>query len=158
MTSPFVAVPPSPPAGSPDLVENDGWFPDIDLQLLRSTFRIAPAITPERLREATVFALQSIRRQLTIWQAVQAALGHASLADVPAPQIGGESRLLGLYRRAVHAEVAADLADNLRDLGTTAAGHDRADELEASTDNLRRAVWWAISDLTGSPRMIVELI
>ncbi len=158
MTSPFVAVPPSEPEGSPSLIANNGWFPDVDLVVLRKAARIDPSITLERLREAAVSAIVEINRELRTWREVQVDAGHASLADVPAEQIGGESCLLGLYRRAVHTLVGADLADRLADIGATAAGHDRADELATAADLRRRAARWAVSDIVGRTRMTVELI
>lgn len=158
MTSPFVAAPLSLPPGSPHLVENDGWFPDIDLDLLKTSIRIDPSISIERLRESVVNAIQSVARQLRAWRDGVEASGAANLGDVPAPKIGGESRLLALYRRAIHTETAADLSENLRDIGTTNSGHDRADELADSTDVLRRNARWAVSDFLSRRRMTVEMI
>lgn len=158
MTSPFVAVPPSPPPGSPQLIANDGWFPDIDLGLLRLATRLDPAITAERLRESAVNSIVEINRTLAAWRADRTLAGAASMADVPAPQIGGESQLLGLYRRAVHTLVGADLGERLADIAATAAGVTRADELATPGDLLRRAAHWAVSDIVGRPRMTVELI
>lgn len=151
----------SPPVPSTDpgqLVGNDGWFPDIDLALLRITVRVDPNVTLERLREAAVQAISSANDDLADWKALQVEAAHADLAAVPSVQLGGESRLVALYRRAVHSYVAADLSARLRDIGTTSSGHDRADELVTTEDTHRQAARWAIRDILGKRRTTVELI
>lgn len=150
--------PPVPTTDPGQLVANDGWFPDIDLTLLRITVRVDPNVTDERLREAAVQAISSALDDLEDWKALQIEAGHPNLAAVPAVQIGGESRLVAIYRRAVHSYAAADLAARLRDIGTTSSGHDRADELVTTEDTHRQAARWAVRDILGKRRTTVELI
>jgi len=149
---------PTPTTDPEQLIENDSWFPDIDLVLLRDTVRIDPNVTLERLREAAVEAISSANRQLAVWKAGHVALGVESLAEVPAPSVNGESAKTAQYRRAVHSYTAADLSARLRDIGTTASGHDRADELEDAEGAHRRAAAWAIADIQDKRRTKVELI
>lgn len=150
-------VPATPPAAEP-VIANDGWFPDIDPARLRSERRIRDQVTAERLSAALLGAIVTVGNQLSAWAAAQAAAGHAALADVPAPALGGESRLVLLYRRAVGAYAHAELVERYRDTDVTGAGQRQIDELEPSIGELKRDGVHAIRDMLGAPRTCVELI
>lgn len=159
--SSFLAQPPQPstvtvPPEEP-VVENDGWFPDVSPAELRSSSRLNGNITPERLAISLAVAMSSVNDELAAYKAERIAEGHQSMAEVPAAQIGGQSIKVTLYLRAVYSLVQADVLDRYPDLGTTAAGEKRADELPAA-DAIRRDARWAISDILGRSRSTVELI
>lgn len=166
MSSGFVSLPPSadaepPEETTPDVVQGDGWWPDIDIVDLRKAARIDTTVTPERLREAVRFAMLTIDgdRPVACWREGLEESGAASLDAVPdQPTVGGIKRLVALYTRAIASHVAADLAERLRDAATTSAGHDRADELETAADVHRRNARWALADLVGRARATCELI
>jgi hypothetical protein len=148
---------PGSPANA-TIVQNDGWFPDIDMDALRASMRLDGTATYERLRDATIDAIASVNAELGAWQTVQAAAGHADLAAVPAPRIGGESVQLARYRRAVFNLTHADLTERYRDFDSTKAGGQKAEDLETTICNARRNVRWALSDMHGLPRSTIELI
>lgn len=159
----FVSLPPAadaqPPATTtPDIVQGDGWFPDINLVALRDAYRLDTTVTPERLRDAVRDAMVDVAGELAEWRAAREAEGHANLTAVPAVQFGGRSRLLIIYDRAIGSLVSAELADRLLDASATAAGHDRVDELKEPGCAHRRRYRWAISDILGKRRATVELI
>lgn len=159
--SSFLAQPPSPstvtePPQEP-CVANDGWFPNVSPAELRSSSRLNGNITPDRLEMALAVAISSVNDELSTYKANMVASGVESLVAVPAPQIGGRSIKVTLYLRAVYSLVQADILDRYPDLGTTAAGEKRSEELPTS-DALRRDARWAISDIFGRPRSTVELI
>ena len=83
------------------VITNDGWFPDVDPVLFRKQMRLRDSVTPERLREAILGAMIEIGNGLESWRAPLELAGATTLDAVPAPQIGGESRLVVLYRRAM---------------------------------------------------------
>jgi len=149
-------TPPTPEAGA--TITNDGWFPPIDLNTLRSTMRLDGTVTHERLVDAVIEAIAYTNAQLSTWQAQQVATGYASLADVPASQVNQESVKLGHYRSAVYRWAQADLTERYRDFDSTQSGHAEADQLSATVDDHRRAAHWAISDIAGRQRNTVELI
>lgn len=146
------------PAPDPESVENDGWFPAIDCAALREAMRLDGTVTAARLVQAVVAAILHVNAQLAEWQAVQQAAGHAALAEVPAPKIAAESRLLALYRRAVYSTVKADLIERYRDYDTTAEGNKKAELLESPIDEQRRNAHWAIAGIVGRTHVTVELI
>ncbi|GIX39053.1 MAG: phage head completion/stabilization protein [Silanimonas sp.] len=155
--SAFIAHP-FPPAPAEPAVINNGFFPDIEPAALRAAMRLDASVTPERLREAIVYALIDINRQLEDWQGRQLEAGYETLAEVPSSTLDGTSRLVLLYRRAVYSTVKADLTERYRDVDTTASGQRRAEDLTPSIDEQRRNARWALRDLLGRTHSTVELI
>jgi len=153
----FVAQVPAP-ATPEGLLVNDGFFPDIDIDNLRAAVRLPGEITIERLSEAAVYAMDACNRELSSYRTKSQTAGYATLAEVPAASIGGESRLVMLYRRAVYSTVKADLTERYRDVDTTATGNKRADDLDPGIDEQRRNARWAVRDILGLPHSTVELI
>lgn len=145
-------------AGDEDRIENDGFWPSIDPITVRNRMRLTGAVAAARLRAAIVNAVLSVNAELAGWKAQQQAAGRATLADVPADRIDGASRLVHLYLRAVTCAAAAEVVERYRSYDSSGDGHQRADDLSPSIDELRRDVRWAISDLLGNRRMTVELI
>lgn len=160
----FVAPPPLnpaeiPPAASADVVlEGDGFWPDVDLVALRQVTRLDTTVEIPRLRDAAINAVFCVRMELADWAAAQIEAGHASLDQLPGPAVDGVKRAVFLYRRAVYSAAAAELLERLREVGATMAGHERADELQESAGEHRKAQRWAIRDLLGAARITAELI
>ena len=140
------------------VITNDGWFPDVDPALLRLQMRIRDSVTHERLREAVLGAMISIANGLAAWRLPLQLGGIASLDLVPAPQLGGESRLVVLYRRAIGAQAKADLVERYRDTDLTGAGQRQVGDLDQSVEELRRDATHAVRDMLGRTRTDVELI
>lgn len=137
---------------------NDGFFPDIDLSALRDAMRLDGTVALERLRHAARDAILTVNDELAAWRARQCTAGAATLADVPAPRIDGESAHVARYRRAVYHLTHADVTEKYRGYDTTKSGGQIAADLAATVDDSRRAARWAISDILGIARSTVELI
>jgi hypothetical protein len=144
---------------SPDFtVTNDGWWPDIDAAAIREALRLDGTVTDARLEVATVNAMLSVNRELALLKAQHQVSGAARLEDVAAPLINEESALVVQYRRAVFCTAGAELVERYRSYDTTSSGHQAADLLNPSIDELRRDARWAIRDLLGVGRTTVVLI
>ncbi len=152
------SIVPPPAADDATVIANDGWFPDLALATFRSQMRLRASVTVARQRDAVLNAIIWAGDNLAPWQIEQVAAGAASLAAVPAPVLGGESRLIILYRQAVFAWAKAELVERYRDVDTTAAGQRDVDDLDSSTTELRRDAIHAIRALLGRNRTDVELI
>ena len=139
------------------LVTNNGFFPDIDLVQLRGAVRLPSTVTEERLRHAVIEAVISVNGELAAWAAERRG-AYAQLADVPQEQIGGAGALVSRYRNAVYCSAKADLSERYRDIDTTASGEEKAERLDATIGDERRAARWAISDFLGKSRSTIELI
>ena len=158
----FVARPPEseieqPPAPETPVV-NDGFFPNIEPVAIREAARIPSSVTPARLRAAILGAIMSVEIDLRPFAADSIAAGYATLADVPAPQLDGQSVQLIRYNRAIALYSKAELVERHRDFDTTSAGGSQADELGPSIDELRRDAMHAIRDILGRTRTTVDLI
>ncbi|WP_017922401.1 head completion/stabilization protein [Burkholderia glumae] len=156
----FVATAAPAVAASPieGTLTNDGFFPDIDLAALRDAMRLDGTVTRERLRHAARDAMLTVNDELAAWRARHRAAGAASLADVPAERVDGESVLVFRYRRAVYYLAHADVTEKYRGFDSTKSGGQVAAELAATVDESRRNARWAISDILGVARSTVELI
>lgn len=153
-----------PPAAIEEPLEpNNGWFPDMLPADIRDACRLDGTVTADRLRPALLDAMLTTNAELEEWAHEQRSRwGYASLADVPAPSVGGESAKVLHYRRAVHHCLQADLAEAYRNISTTPQGTSKSDrvmeELGIHIAEFRRKQRWAISDLLGKSRCTVELL
>jgi hypothetical protein len=155
----FVATATSSTAtGEADVIHNDGWFPQLSLSGLREQARIDGTVTDARLREAARYAVCSINLQLHEFKVRHLSDDVASLGAVSADEIDGEPRLVMLYRRAVTSTVNADLMERYRDLDSTDSGLRRAVDLDPAIGDHRRNASWAVRDILGRTRTVVELI
>ncbi|AOJ73449.1 phage head protein [Burkholderia sp. MSMB2042] len=132
---------------------------------LRGARRFGPAVRDaifgfrsDSLRHAARDAMLTVNDELAAWRARQRAAGAATLADVPAPHIDGESAHVARYRRAVYHLTHADVTEKYRGYDTTKSGGQVAADLAATVDDARRNARWAISDILGIARSTVELI
>src|SRR5437868_4991461 len=119
----FVATARPPVAATEPPVSNAPWFPEMDPAAVRDACRFDGTITTARLLPALKTAMLSVNAELEQYHLEQQSRwGYASLADVPAPMVGGESAQVLRYRRAVQACLQADLAEAYRNLDTLPAG------------------------------------
>lgn len=154
----FVAAPPAnPPAAVADVIPGDDWYPDLSIAVFRAAQRIPEVVTATRARDALIGGYLSAEKDLLRWRAAQISEGKTALAATGLPSIGGESRSVILWRRAVHAFAAADLAETHSDISATEAGRDRRETRAASADDLRRTATAALRDLMGRTRARISL-
>ena len=143
----FVITTNPPDSEAEPSIANDGWFPDMDPAAVRDACRIDGSVTAARL-------LPWADEQRVSW-------GYARLADVPAPQVGGESAKLLQYRRAIHAALQADLVQTYRGTSTAAVGNKFErdhDDLQCTAGDYLRQLRNAIADIRGQARCTGELI
>lgn len=154
----FLANESPPPVDQEGTIHNDGWFPDIDPRKIRDQARLDGTVTQARLHHALLDAMADVNAQLAAYKAQQLLAAHGSLELVPGPDLGEERIWLIHYRTAILAHVQANLAEQYRQFDTTGHGDKKADPLEATADQHRRNLAWAIAAITQRPRTTVELI
>ncbi|WP_249383849.1 head completion/stabilization protein [Chitinivorax sp. B] len=147
----------SPPADSLPIQAGSFW-PVVTLDQLRKAMRLDGTVTNERLRMALIEAIASVNGDLASWRQRQQAQGFASLATVPAEPIDGQSVLVQRWLRAVYCLAVANVTERYRSFDATGAGHQQADRLDSTVDDLRRDSRWAVTDLLGIGRSTVALI
>ena len=139
-------------------IENDAFWPDIDCLDLRAAMRLDASVTPERIEAAAINAMIEANRELDLYRRARQEEGHASLADVPASQIKGESQLLHLYRRTIYCRATAELVERYRSFDATNSGEQKVTEEESSPDQLRRDARKALRTILGISHATVELL
>jgi len=143
----------------PRVIQNDGFFPDLDVQQARLTLRLDGTVTDVRLAHALTAAIIEVGNSLRDWENAQRVAGYPRLDDVPEDiRISGESRLVHSYLRAVYCLAKADLIERMADYDTTGTGQKRAQWLEEAPDEQRRNARWAIADVQSLPRTFVGLL
>ena len=139
-------------------IENDAFWPEVDCLDLRAAMRLDASVTPERIEAAAINAMIEANRELDLYRRARQEEGHASLADVPAPQIKGESQLLHLYRRTIYCRATAELVERYRSFDATNSGEQKVTEEESSPDQLRRDARKALRTILGISHATVELL
>lgn len=139
-------------------IHTDPFWPSINLDDVRGTLRIDASITPIRLETATIAAAITVNREFSEWRRTQQAKGYGTLADVPADRIKNVSQFIHLYQRAIYTATGAEICERYRSYDSTNSGHQNADDLTPSIDELRRDQRWAVRDFLGLGRTTVEMI
>jgi len=154
ISSPALAA--TPPGSK---LECGPFWPDIDINHFRDSQRIGGTLIPDnRVKDALLGAVIAAEADLGAWRAAREEGGHTSLADVPSAQIGGTSRIVLLWRRAVYALATADLVETHRDVTASGTAQTALGELDQRADDHRRNAIHAIRDIQGKARTAVELI
>ncbi len=160
--SSFVAMPSAAAAAQPampsETIANDGFFPDVDPAAVREAARVPTNITEARLRVAILGAIMTAEIDLRVFAAASIAAGYAKLADLPAPQLDGESVQVIRYLRAIALYAKAELIERYRDFDMTGAGNAQADDLTPSIGELRRDALHSVRDILGKSRTTIDLI
>ena len=141
---------------SSSILENDGFWPDIDLDRMRAEMRLDGQASGARVREAAALAMISVNAELEGWKASQEAEGR--LDAIPQAMIAGEPRLVWLYRRAVSANAAAVIVERYRGYDASPDSAKKAEDERALIGELRRDEHWAIAQIQGKSRLIVGLV
>jgi hypothetical protein len=147
----------SPLPTNEGVIANDGFWPDVDLAMLRAATRLTGNVTRERLRASAIEAMLDVNAQLATFKAVRIGEGWESAADL-GETIAGASALVHRYLRAIASTVQADVAEKYRDWDNTRAGDYRGQGEAESADDFRRNARWAVADILGRPRNVVELL
>lgn len=154
----FVAAPPAAPAPVADAIAGDGWWPALSVAAFRDAMRLGTMVSDLRAREALLGAAITVADALAAWRAGHEAAGVEGLGDVPGIAIGGSARAIILWRRAVHATAAADIAETHNDISATDQGRKTSDARATSAADHRRNAIAAIRDLLGQTRARVALL
>lgn len=142
------------PTTTPDeLIVNDSFFPNLQLNLIRESVRLDGSVSNARLKDAAIAAILEINDQLRSLK-----LKAATLNELATSTIDGKPNTELLYLRAVHSAIAADINEKYRSYDSTSDGQKRAEQLAPTIDDHRRNLRWAIRDLLGTSRCTVELI
>jgi len=152
----FVA--PEQATGTPEVIPNNSFWPDMDLARFRSAMRVDGTVTADRLKQVVLTAMAEVNAELYPWRERQELAGYNSLSDVPAEKLAGESVRVHHYQNAVWCWTRAVLNERYQDYDATASGVKRGEALDDAAGDLWRDARWAISRVQNMPHVVVELI
>lgn len=140
---------PQPPENRTQTVKNDGWWPDIDMQLLRDSVRLPAGVTDKRLVQRTRQVILSINNELAAWKQARRSEGYTSPESIPVDDTPGdaydEHPLITHYLAAVYAEVSARLNEQYRATDSTGKGDKNAQMLDPTIAEGFRDKDWEIT-------------
>lgn len=158
---------PQPRENRTQTVKNDGWWPDIDMPLLRDSVRLPSGVTDKRLVQRTRQVILSVNNELAAWKEARRIEGYARPQDIPIKDAQGivydEHPLVTHYLAAVYAELYARLNEQYRATDTTGKGDKNAQMLDPSVAEGYRDKAWEVSaildfNVAAHPQASVELI
>ncbi|ELU12284.1 hypothetical protein CAPTEDRAFT_117503 [Capitella teleta] len=97
---------PAPPEGT---IQNQPFWPEMDLREFSVNFRVPNDLTVDTTREHLIQAMTDINLRLSEFKKENLAAGYDHLMEIPADEIAGESILMILYRRAVSCRAKASI-------------------------------------------------
>lgn len=147
---------PKPSDADEQPIKNADFWPDVDLKKLRASLRYEGTVTAERLRQAVKTAISEVNNELDDYRRTQLVLGFATLAEVPADMVDGESIRLTHYQTAVCALTGAAIVERYR--GYDANGTRKAEEINLSADDYWRDARFSISKIAGRSACIIGLL
>lgn len=142
----------------PVTIPNAPFFPDLQLQDFRDAMRLDGTVPDERAVHALEAGMFDVNRSLSAFMKAQMDQGFNTLEDVPDADWQPTGTNVRLYLRAVWCLAKASLIERYRDYDATGAGHEQAEAMNLTSDDLRRDASWALSDIRGVHRTTVELI
>ncbi|MEH6649976.1 MAG: head completion/stabilization protein [Motiliproteus sp.] len=145
------------PAASVTLT-NTAFFPDIKTDDFVTLYRIPSEIDTLIIQHQLKHAMSRVNRSLKSWRSTQQNDGNATLAAVPADEIGGESELLQQYLRAVYCEAKAELLKETETVDRRATAENYAKAGEETEDKYREFAAQEIRAIVGLNRVGVNLI
>ncbi len=147
------------PARAADEIYVDDFYPSLSPDIFRDHYRVDSSFSDDSVKRALFAALVDVTDDLDDWAEEQQAQGFTTLAEVPAKQLAGQSRLVILFYKAVYCLGKAALIDTYRDVDTARTlGEKRADDHELSSDYWQQKGRYSINKLLGKPTVEAKLI
>lgn len=98
-------------------LQNDGFWPDLNLADFQSARSIPADVAAETVGEALLTAVAEVNNSLASVQEKHRAAGYDTAGDVPGVSMNGISQLAAQYKKAVYARAKADLMGEFASVG-----------------------------------------
>lgn len=139
-------------------IENDGWFPVLQLAEFADIYGIPAELSDAHLEHCLLLAMGRVNQSLAQWKATQVAQGIEKLAEVPAGQLGGKSAAVGNYKRAAYSMAKADLLRDAITIDRKADAENAANSAVEMVDFYERQASRALANLQGLGAIGVHMI
>jgi hypothetical protein len=98
-------------------LENNGFWPDLNLKDFQSQRTIPADIDPDTIAQALITAVTEVNAELEAVEAKHRASGYETAAAVPGVKMGELRALCAQYTKAVFARAKADLMGEFATVG-----------------------------------------
>jgi len=141
------------------VIENDGFWPDINAGDFERRRGIPAAQDSERIAIALVNAIAEVNHQLATLKAGYILQAHAMAADIAAsPSINGKNRVIIQYESAISARAKADLLPDFATVHQRKEGDHLADRSEEIKNEFLAESERIIRNMCGLNRSTVSLL
>ena len=137
------------------LIRYGNFFPAVGLRKFYMQYRPPSELPEETVHEHLKMALIYVCRELLFWQQEQTA---ATLAEVEAEKVNGESELVALFERAVYCEAKANILKETLTADRRIAAENNAKTSEETEDKYREFAADAIALIAGQDRVYIGMI
>lgn len=137
-----------PQSDSDITVSNNGFFPDLRLDQLKTDYNIDDRSDVEIIERLIQANMITVNDDLQAWACEQMRKGYAYLHHVPAEHYGDKSKLIIYYEQAVFARCKADILRNHANYDLTKKGAEELDKREQNS-------LWYVSESTSAVRKIL---
>jgi hypothetical protein len=140
-----------------EIVENEEFWPDINLLEFQEQYRLPAQYRKEMLVDRIRLAMLWANKTLAEWKAGNAG-DAVSLLDVPSKMLGSEHALKLQYVRAVCCEAKAILLSDYKTMMRKSDAVSDAKEERETADQFHQYASDAINDFMGNSRIFCELL
>jgi len=136
-------------------IDNHAFFVVLSLADFRKKMRVDSAVQEDRAEQALYMAMLSVNKSLNEWRLEKQSQGAQTIANVELSNGQPSGALQRLYLHAVYSTAMSTVTEDYKNYSSTNSDDQAQNE---TADIYRRNAAWAISDLTGTSRSIIELI
>lgn len=139
-------------------VVNDGFYPDISVGHLQEFYRIPSEFESAMVRNQLQLSIAWANDQLRTWKAEQIEAGNATLKDIPADVIGGETSKELHYKHAVCCHAKAKLLPQYESMvrAKSASRSSDVEDVETQADKFLENARIALAALQSKSTISVE--
>ena len=139
------------PSAEPLFLENNGFFPRIELRDFDTRHQVDASYSEERRLDLLQTAIRQTNRELNGKVCAWTQAGYTRLADVPQAFAGNCDDLVGEYRAAVYTCALMNLNRVYRGTDTKEYAVPKADTMETAAQHYEREYRRHLLALLGSP-------
>lgn len=134
----------------------DPWFPSVSVSELDNLYRLTGSVSQPIQENLLCIALLTVCGELKELKTQNPTI--VDFYGLPHVVIGNRNSTEIDFANAVYAHAKSLVTEQYRDFDSTAKGHERADEVDLSTDHYRRQSRESIRRLLGKTRISADLI
>lgn len=139
-------------------IENDGWFPDLQLSVFQSQYRLPAEYETTMVETHLQIAMARTNQRLAGWKAEHETDYPGSMTDVPSSSLGNTKTTFIHYQRAVFCLAKSLLLQQFATVDRRSAASNPEKEGEDTASQFQEYADHAIADFLGRGRVNAEAL